>query len=421
MNIDEQAKEYFFQLALLCELKPHDENAIDNKFIKEHFDDITATSGLNPEPAYARQLKEYIEKHPPVDIDQRIFSTQISADVYNLKSTALEIEDAIKRRGIILPSKPYFGILNTGFVNGQAIRIPNTKEYIIALHSGTLDLFSNMADLISYILPAVTEDGGFEFLCDIEDEELINKWKFEINKKPEAVEQLILIVMSYLNPIKDTSKKLKKLINQDNGRFHVSSNLSAGSRLFLIGHEYGHIVANHLTLANESTKIMNNKITNISLVQQNWDKEFEADSYGGNFSIGAMLHAIKQLEICVVAIDNFFTILHLLEMCRDISAGKYLSIEDSDYKEPGWADTHPPIALRRDKIFDHLRATFGEDLKSSEEVCRYFRFATRCLFELAQPKLMQELHGMFLSLIGVDKDRAIQLLYLLGNNTLQVK
>jgi len=399
-------------------LEPENEDTITAEFLDEHFRDIAAIQGLDPDSAYVQQLKEAIEKSLR-DVDERVFSTTMSSEAYYLKEAALEIEQAIQRRGIELPSKPYFGILYTGCVNGQAIRIPDTQECIIALHSGTLKLFHQISDLISYLLPVVSEDGGFEFLCDVPDHELIDRWKAEIHKKPEAIEQLILIVLSYLEPHKQISQKL---IRKDTpGRFKIASNLAAGARLFLIGHEYGHIVSNHRTSPKELTKIINNGNTSISLIEQNWDREFEADSCGGNFAIGAMLHAIKQLEHCVVAIDTFFTSLHLLEMCRDISVGKYLVWSDSDYREPGWSDTHPPIVLRRDNIFAHLRATFGEDLRASEEVCKYIRFGLRCLFESAQPLLIPKRKHMFLSSMGLDREKSAELLRLLGTTNTEGK
>jgi hypothetical protein len=234
----------------------------------------------------------------------------------------------------------YIGTVLSGNYNGFACRIPETCENLILLDGELFFLVSILSKIITLSLPEFEHSNNtMQFSTDKD------KILKHISENAEIRYRFKLLVYDYFY-MKRSITYLKPDLRFVNFRVNLINSLE----LFIVGHEYGHIISGHLE--NSTTEML--KVNNIDIegIKLNWENEYEADAIG----IKLMLEATKligQLPFCYVGADLFFTFLDVHERALALfSTGE-------ECKSIG-SDSHPPTAMRREKIKKCIKSNIHE-------------------------------------------------------------
>ena len=128
--------------------------------------------------------------------------------------------------------------------------------------------------------------------------------------------------------------------------------------LFIMGHEYGHIVKGHLNKNPGQTLQLSN--IDAEQMQRNWDQEYEADTLGLYFSIKASIKEGFQEDYDLIGADLYF-------MLREIVAKSVSIIKYGDENATKDSESHPAVKDRRDNLRkSYLKSFRNEQLVKAE-------------------------------------------------------
>ncbi len=316
----------------------------------EKFNQIQQTTN-NPEAFvnFARKvLKDEVDPieitdlYNKINISDRLISTKYDmvTSSFLLEGLFIKIMEAAKEIKLSNSQIPYIGTVLSDQYNAFACRIPETDQTIILLDSELFLLASILSKIITLSLP---EFKSFEKTIQFSTDK--NKIEKHINENPEIIYRFKLLVYDYFY-----KKRAMKYFEPDKIFTHFRYNLINSLELFIVGHEYGHIISGHL--AQSIAQIFNVNNIDFIKINPNWENEYEADEIG----IKLMLKAIEtcgQLPFCYVGADLFFTFLDVHERALSLfSTGKDCSFINSN--------SHPPTTARREKIKNHIKLNMPE-------------------------------------------------------------
>jgi hypothetical protein len=369
-------RNYFNELCLVFKSAPS--NDLEAEGLTEELEArFYAVHGINNDDVYMRRVVDGLRAEQRGQLDSRVLSDSPGGEAQIIRNAATEIEAAMERRGLACAPMPYFAIFNTNVVNAYAIRVPSSDDIIVAFDSGALQFFYMMSTFAALLLPVVDQNGGFE-CSSLPEPELDSYWANHISGRPDLLQYCLLSSLAY---VWNLSREIMWLPHFGGpGRFHIATSINAGTRLFLLGHEYGHILAGHFKSA--TTKRFSALSGNtVKVIESSWVREFEADAWAANLAVGAYLAGNRYLNWAVLSLDFFFASLQRLETLRDISSGKTVSGKEH---LSGFSDTHPPLELRRSHFWNCLRSLFPKDaIDSCEKTCRFLDAGMRIALEKA--------------------------------------
>jgi hypothetical protein len=162
--------------------------------------------------------------------------------------------------------------------------------------------------------------------------------------------------------------------------------LRQSMELFIMGHEYAHIILGHLE--NQDTKKKHLTPQDIYNILFSWDQELEADSLGLPLMLSAMGAGQKydHLDLHYCGAELFFSGYEILERAKCI-----VKQGNDDWywrggKEDGRIGDHPPAERRRDNLRELMTKNYGEEsVKTSSSV----EWIIKNLWEQTKPLLIQ--------------------------------
>jgi hypothetical protein len=169
---------------------------------------------------------------------------------------------------------PEFGTLPTGNVNAKAIGVPNNQQHIVAFEDEVFTFCLLICKVIGMALPKVSDKitsnlDDYSFSTDI------SKVEETLNHEKELVFRFQDMVLSYV--ILGSPSQAERY-NLDFPYDRGSNNLRNSMEAFMLGHELGHVIRNHLA----EKKVPAGFISPYDLEQilYSHEKEFEADIAG---------------------------------------------------------------------------------------------------------------------------------------------
>jgi hypothetical protein len=259
-----------------------------------------------------------------------------------LKRMCEEIENVLRSRGVEAFQSPIFGTLPTKRVNGMAIAVPKSSYRIILFENGLFGFANLVCKAVARAFPLNPEDGGeIEFSTSNED------WEKELSEHPEICERFLDVLMAYL--IYGDPHRAKSYL-PDRKYDVLTSILRDSMELFILGHEYGHIVSGHLE--QENTQKAKPLADDVSEIPTDWQQEFEADVRGLELMLAVMMNKGYDLALSFWGADLFFGCIDLVE--------RSLSILREGTVTENLSDTHPPTLLRRELLREVLRNSSPE-------------------------------------------------------------
>lgn len=239
--------------------------------------------------------------------------------------------------GFFDPNKLYFpedvavGTTQFGEINAMAIASPGLeKNRIILFDSGLFIFINSLAKVVSSLFPKkISEQGYIEYNVSERD---IDSMIFNDTRYNEL---FVNLITTYL--IEGHSRFSEKFVI-NNFDDKLTDILRYTSELFILAHEYGHILLNHLSISScEKRKIAER--LEVETWQIDWKQEFQADGFA-SIAVIRINHVLKDLEapIAFAGVAFFFFAIDVLYKCIGIE----------------FSETHPSPTLRLETLYNRL-------------------------------------------------------------------
>lgn len=268
-------------------------------------------------------------------VDQQL-ATPVSkyeepGDVGMLHMLAEDLENAARRFDMPVPVRPLLGTLPTGQVNAMTVLVPGTEEHIVLFEREML-LFAHLsAKAIAEAVPVIRhDDGSTEFSYD---DGLMRQ---TLAENPVVIRRFHEVTEAYLLTGRPGNAPQ---YFQEKPHSDLSTALRGGMELFVLGHEYGHIMREHLGRRQPIGLVNDAGATEISY---DWQQEFEADLVGGELMIAAQRLSGYDVTMSYLGADFYFTMMDVLK--RGLGLLRYGDEDRTTHT------THPPSSDRRDRL-----------------------------------------------------------------------
>jgi hypothetical protein len=249
-----------------------------------------------------------------------------------------DIEQAAKDFSLSTPQKPLIGTLPTGQVNAMAVAVPGTNDYLVLFETELFNFVLLISKVVARALPLqFDEKENYKFSTDMQDIQAC------IEQTPEILRHFQELVHAYLflgQPGKAPPYILEGPYS------YLSWTMMHSLELFVMGHEYGHIIAGHV---NEKRMFSDLLDIEVEEIVRNWKDELEADRMGLQLMLQAMQRDRLDLSLSFWGVELFFSCEEILDRGRSI-----ILTGAPDRQEIG---SHPPPELRREQLRRTLTAS----------------------------------------------------------------
>jgi hypothetical protein len=256
------------------------------------------------------------------------------------------IEGAAAKVGIPVTERPLIGTLPLGQLNAMALRVPSSDDHVIVFQAGVFGFFNLMTKAVAACFPAQrADDGRLSFSTDIErvreglarDDTPATRFfdflaAYIVVGHPHAAQQYVLTAPA----------------------LHLANLWREAGELFVLGHEYGHIVGRHFEQLKPGDQQPLGP-TEVEPLPLDWRMEFEADQYGTVLALSAMSAQRKiNPTLSFAAIGLVFSVMQVVE--------KALGVMTGDAVPPHTKrDSHPPFADRLGVLVASLKRLLRDD------------------------------------------------------------
>jgi hypothetical protein len=209
-----------------------------------------------------------------------------------------EIEQTLEKNGVRVP-EVVFGTLPKGELDGATYQMEDGK-YMVALSWGVFGIVHRIANIAISLVPFEISNGQTRFDTNLA---LLDE---RIAKSKRAKSALVDTLLSYLS-FGNADRAPVMLVK--GSRLQLSNLLSSTACLFLVAHEYAHIVWKHKPLKASGSTPPD------SMRTVRWSKkcEEEADLLAMEITLGANSERYKSLALSYVGIEVLFACMELLE------------------------------------------------------------------------------------------------------------
>jgi hypothetical protein len=244
---------------------------------------------------------------------------------------------------------PLFGTLPMGDINARSISLSMIDEYLLVFEDQLFVFCNLLSKLLAIAFPIKSirqvqgrRDPHVTFSTDYND---IEK---NISENKQIQQRFQELVLAYLLKGRPSSAPRYLLDRQYVQRAFT---LRRSMELFILGHEYGHVIFNHHKDPPVVSNIGGQKVNEI---KHSWMQEFEADSLGLVLTIAALKqHGIDFYLSCEGA-ELFFSAIDIISRGRSIiNTGQ----EENRSKDTG---SHPPPANRRMTLRELVKRLYGD-------------------------------------------------------------
>jgi hypothetical protein len=274
---------------------------------------------------------------------------QDGSEYWLLIELAEAIERAAEITGTVLPPRPALGTLPTGQINALTIIVPDAERQLVVFDDQMPTFAMLLSKVIALALPFKQQKSGNYMLYT-------RPYKIfgNIARNPEIVSRFTNIVLSYA--IDGQISNADPFLLPTKFQTIVSSSPTRSMELFVLGHEYGHLVMNHARSSLKRTR----KLESMSFQEAdyNWGQEGLADQFGLALSVTAMhLKESTNIPMSYWGADFFFSAVEIMDQALSL-------LRYGQDREPSASSSrsHPPISVRKELVREKLRKDVGEVL-----------------------------------------------------------
>lgn len=276
-----------------------------------------------------------------------------------IKESAVHLS---KDNQFTFPKSLTYGTANIGTFTAFVADFDAEKDYLLLISDGLFTFANLMAKSIGMLtIQPDSEDGKYLKFCFEE-----NSIRSALKNNHDAIIRFADLIFAYTI---SNHPGYAKQYTPDLTLAAISGLLRHSFELFIIGHEYGHLLLNHLDITHPK---VSDKKELIDTALNNWYEEISADTLGAYLAIGAMkgydfVSSYAGVDICLITL----TILERLE-------------NELKKKSSGYF-THPPGEFRREMVFQKLSET-DPHIKDIYEANTYIvdELWNRCMYLLKE-------------------------------------
>jgi hypothetical protein len=320
---------------------------------------------LMVQPAW-KQFSEEVEKHNPnlsfeytkefvmwsgrFVLGRGVSLYEYPYEIGMLLQKSIDLENAIRQvhSSIFGLSVPVIGTLPTGQVNAASIFIPGYRTKIIAFASG---LFT-FALLISKVIAAVIgREQEIDLTASARDADI----QF-MDAHPEVLVKFQDLLDAYMfrgSIIEAAPYTL------DGPPLNMAAHLLKGAELFLLAHEYAHLVLGHLAGGKTIEDPLSPEGMNATLWVPDPELELSADRVGFVTTLPILIRQGTPRVLCACGADMFLTFYDIIERAIVV-------LRTGEARFPSSATTHPLASTRRAALREQLRQTMAKDVEIAE-------------------------------------------------------
>jgi hypothetical protein len=246
---------------------------------------------------------------------------------------------------------PAFGSLLTTEVNACAIAVPKSKEYLVVFESDLFNFCLLLSKVVALFFPI-----DYQYDFDKSKKELIHDIYSIVN-------QNIARKINEDSRILTRFKDLVFAVTRSGTASHAAQYrieeqyaieaywLRHSMELFIMGHEYGHILRNHVSHSTAvPAHLVGEEVTELFYL---WDHEYEADLEGLNFMLAASYELNIDPAISIRGPTLFFDMIDIMDRAKSIVR------TGGENALGGMRSSHPPPLLRRERIRHYIANTWG--------------------------------------------------------------
>lgn len=282
-----------------------------------------------------------------------------------LRRAVDDIERVIGEQGLQLPSVPVVGTLRTGRTNAITVSVPGSNDFLVLFES---ELFHFAYLLSKAVVAAMAASGGSTRASLSPKKEDVAR---RIREMPEVLRHFQEVLIAYVAVGRPGVAPPYMLAEP---WATVAAQLARSMRLFLLGHEYGHLLAPHRTATSASMLPGGLEVTEFRYL---WAQELEADSWGLRLMVGVEVSANRarsaavDFPFCYWGADFYFS-------CHQVLKDALLML--SGEAQP--TRTHPPPEVRRESLRAELFKWFpSEQAERAIELADSVDGALRALWD----------------------------------------
>lgn len=255
---------------------------------------------------------------------------------WQMTSLAGMIHKAAKSRLREPPASfPVLASLPSGSVNCMAVRFSDTGDHVVFFERGLFVFLHQIAKALAGCLVQKESDRpGYAMLSMDPDDVRRN-----LDRDKLPIFFFATTLATYLStgdPIHSSPAPLAPVLQQ-----RIGLSLLQGAELFLMGHEYGHVIAKHLESGTRSARALPDALSQEVLFS--WKQEIEADAIGLQLSIPAFIeHWDNSPEFAYAGAEFFLSCAEMIERCASTFRTGQPNSEE--------AASHPPPSVRREVL-----------------------------------------------------------------------
>jgi len=250
------------------------------------------------------------------------------------------IYSAAKLYGYPVETRPVIGTVQSGQINAATVIVPETGEHLLLLDPGLTGLALLMSKVLALSLATPIGDGPkVEF--SLSQQAIARR----LDSDPQIEQRFLDAVLAFAVHERVGNAQQYFLSGTLGG---VAGAFCTSMELFVIGHEYGHIIRGHLRdpAASEAVVVDNAEVARIAY---SWDQEFAADAYGGALGVTAFIHSYGGgPALGFVGASAFFGCLEIIERCQTLLQTGAITPRSQG------TSSHPPSTERRRHILEVL-------------------------------------------------------------------
>jgi hypothetical protein len=257
-----------------------------------------------------------------------------------MENLSEDIGKSADEASLVIPTNPLLGTLPTGQINAMTLRVPGSDDYLIVFEWQLFLFALLLSKAVARALPLrQTEDEGFSFSAQKDD------IAQRIDSDKSVVYRFADVLLAYA-ATGEPSRARPYLPEVHYGR--LADVLRRSMELFVMGHEYAHIILGHLSSA-QSTETT---LSEAEMLEYSWVQEYQADMMGSSLMIRAMLRGGMDASMSYWGCDFFFSAIDVMDKAVSVLKGE----EETAVK----LGSHPPTKERREMLRRVLPEIIGE-------------------------------------------------------------
>ncbi len=244
-------------------------------------------------------------------------------------------------------TRPVFGTLPAGSLNATSYGFSN-GERLIVFESELMQFCNLISKIVAKAIPYNKEkgEGGFQF----KEESILE----QIEKNKEIFDHFKELIIGFVLTGYATSASQYILEAPFN---KIADHLRLSMEVFVMGHEYAHILLRHLDSKETAKHALNSD--GVFNILYSWQQEFDADRLGLPLMIVALDEQDRQYrDLSYCGADLFFSSYEIIEKAKSILKNGTDEFYWKDDKTDSLG-THPPSVKRREELRKTAEYQFG--------------------------------------------------------------